>query len=674
MNGKAGVVVIGRNEGERLQASLESVLPAGVPSVYVDSGSTDGSLERAEALGIATHALDPSSPFSAARARNEGFVSLLGAHPDLDVVLFLDGDCTIDAEVLPKGMEALERSPRLGLVCSPVREKDYVGDLWKTLCDLEWDQPVGPMLQCGGIFMIRTDAFRSVGGMHAGIPAGEEPEMCRALLAEGWELERIGEGLVEHDVGAFGLRDWWRRSRRSGLAFLLGFLHDGRHRGMGNLREVLRPWLWGLILPLIILVLTLYHGAFALLLAAYPIHLANTSLRIRRRGRPWREANLFAAFNLLGRWAEISGQLRLLFGIALGTLPSVSPLRDSPITRTAESRTFPDLHGNKVGIVVIGRNEGERLRTCLEALEGMEASVVYVDSGSIDGSSDVARGLGFKVVELDDRKLHSAARARNAGFRHLTDLHPDLDAVQFLDGDCILSPKWLDDGLALLRERPEIAAVSGRRREMHPQTSVYNRLADFEWDLPLGLVKWCGGDAMFRADAFRDLDGYTESLIACEELELCYRARRDGWGILRIPSEMSRHDANITRFSQWWRRCVRTGHSYLQAASLHRHDDGRFLRREIRSGLIWGVGLPVGLALTFFLPWLLLPLVLISLLNLTRILMRRRNKEGGERHGLPALMSLACFTLLTHAPIAVGMSQYLLFRASGRRSSLIEYK
>src|SRR5947207_307333 len=54
-----------------------------------------------------------------------------------------------------------------------------------------------------------------------------------------------------------------------------------------------------------------------------------------------------------------------------------------------------------LGVVVIGRNEGDRLRTCLSAVAGRNLPVVYVDSGSTDGSVATARGLGADVVALD---------------------------------------------------------------------------------------------------------------------------------------------------------------------------------------------------------------------------------------------------------------------------------
>ena len=56
---------------------------------------------------------------------------------------------------------------------------------------------------------------------------------------------------------------------------------------------------------------------------------------------------------------------------------------------------------NDLGVVAIGRNEGERLRSCLLALGPQSLPIVYVDSGSTDGSPDLAVSLGVAVVEFD---------------------------------------------------------------------------------------------------------------------------------------------------------------------------------------------------------------------------------------------------------------------------------
>ena len=180
------------------------------------------------------------------------------------------------------------------------------------------------------------------------------------------------------------------------------------------------------------------------------------------------------------------------------------------------------------GVVVIGRNEGERLRRCLDSVLGSSRAVVYVDSGSTDGSVELARALGAVVHALDLRQPFTAARARNEGLRHLLSVVPELEWVQFVDGDCEVAPGWIAQATVFVADRPDVAAVCGRRRERYPERSVFNRLCDIEWDTPIGEARACGGDVLMRTAALRQVDGYRADLIAGEEPELCVRLRARG--------------------------------------------------------------------------------------------------------------------------------------------------
>lgn len=319
----------------------------------------------------------------------------------------------------------------------------------------------------------------------------------------------------------------------------------------------------------------------------------------------------------------------------------------------------------EVGVVAIGRNEGERLRRCLDALPGGMA-VVYVDSASTDDSVDQARRRGVEVVELDVSTPFTAARARNAGLRRLADRRPDLRFVQVIDGDCALVPGWLEAALDEMERDPRLAVVCGRRRELFPEASIYNRLCDIEWDTPVGEAMSCGGDALIRLRALAEVGGYDDALIAGEEPELCARMRGRGWRISRIDREMTRHDAAMTRFGQWWRRSMRSGHGFAQVNASHPD----LYRRELRSSMVWGAVLPA-LALVSA-PWtggLGLALLLAYPAQWGRIALRYRARSSP---GDAALYATSC--VLGKLPEAAGASRYWWGRWRGRRSGLIEYK
>lgn len=247
----------------------------------------------------------------------------------------------------------------------------------------------------------------------------------------------------------------------------------------------------------------------------------------------------------------------------------------------------------RVGVVVIGRNEGQRLVACLRSLDIDQYPVVYVDSGSSDDSVQQAKNFGAEVIALDMSSPFTAARARNAGLGRLKEGRPGLNYVQFVDGDCVMADGWLAAAAAFLGGRSDVAVVCGRLREVHPRATVYNQLCDVEWDTPVGDARQCGGIAMMRVSPVLDVGGFRDELIAGEEPELCLRLREKGWRIWRLSNEMALHDADIRHFGQWWKRTLRGGFAYAAVSTLHAKSPLRIWRRETVRAIFWGLMLPV---------------------------------------------------------------------------------
>jgi GT2 family glycosyltransferase len=314
----------------------------------------------------------------------------------------------------------------------------------------------------------------------------------------------------------------------------------------------------------------------------------------------------------------------------------------------------------RIGAVIIGRNEGARLVACLASFPPDVRPLVYVDSGSTDGSVAAAQAAGAEVVALDMAVPFTAARARNAGLQRLMDCGAPA-MVQFVDGDCQLQPGWVQDAAAFLDDHPGVGVVCGRRREIHPGASIWNRLCDAEWDTPVGEAKACGGDALMRTAAVQAVGGYDPTLIAGEEPELCVRLRQAGWKIWRIDREMTLHDAAMTQAGQWWKRCRRGGHAFAEGAALHGAPPERHWVAETRRAVIWGALLPLlaagGVLVT---PWAALILAVYPLQ-----VVRLQRRYGWER---------AVFTTLAKFPEAQGVLQYHWNRLRKRRARLIEYK
>jgi len=321
----------------------------------------------------------------------------------------------------------------------------------------------------------------------------------------------------------------------------------------------------------------------------------------------------------------------------------------------------------RFGAVAIGRNEGERLGQCFKSLFAA-ARVVYVDSGSTDGSAQWARNQGVDVVDLDMAIPFTAARARNAGFRRLRELAPDLAYVQFVDGDCELVEGWPEHAISFLDLHAEVGAVCGRRRERYPERSIYNWMCDREWNGPVGEVRACGGDVMMRVKALEAVGGYRDDLIAGEEPELCVRLRAAGWHVWRLDLEMTLHDAAMKHFGQWWRRMQRSGYAFAQGAHLHGAAPERHCVWESRRAWLWGIALPlvcVLAGLTFgpwgWAAWLIYPL---------QVLRQTARNPGPLSHR--ALLAL--FQVLARFPECWGQIKFIRDHMLGRRARLVEYK
>jgi GT2 family glycosyltransferase len=321
-----------------------------------------------------------------------------------------------------------------------------------------------------------------------------------------------------------------------------------------------------------------------------------------------------------------------------------------------------------IGVVVIGRNEGERLRRCLESLRVPAASTVYVDSGSSDGSIALAEAMNIAVVRLDMTTPFTAARARNAGFNRLQAAMPQLRCVQFVDGDCELIDGWLEAAAAFLDGEAGVAVVCGRLRERFPERSVYNRMSDLEWDRPAGETDACGGIFMMRPSLFESLGGFREDLLAGEEPELCQRLRGQGWKVWRLARPMAWHDAAMLRFGQWWKRNRRVGFGYAQGAYLQGTRVERHRAAQLLRPWFWVCLLPL-VTLGACVGWGPAGLLLLLAYPL-QVLRTTRSVPGDARTRL----TRAYFLMLGKFPELLGQLQFWVSRGRRREAASFDYK
>ena len=323
--------------------------------------------------------------------------------------------------------------------------------------------------------------------------------------------------------------------------------------------------------------------------------------------------------------------------------------------------TLPD----SLCVVIIGRNEGKRLESCINSVLAAGAeTVVYVDSQSTDGSVELATDYNLHIVELGSEKPLSAARARNAGVVKALKCGKDIDYIHFIDGDCELDEHWLYKAVETLDSSMAIAVVCGRLREKFRNQTFYNKLCDMAWYLPSGEINSCGGIATIRASVFNEHNGYNESLIAGEEPEFYHRLRQAGHKIISLSDPMGTHDADMTRYSQWWTRSVRTGYSYANAKEW-----GRWAN-ERRSLVIWGGLYPLILIISCFIsPLMSMIGLVLFLVQIYRIYLKLQIPYSKNDKFL-----YACFCMFDKFPGFLGFLKYHYVKITDKDQKIIEYR
>ncbi len=326
----------------------------------------------------------------------------------------------------------------------------------------------------------------------------------------------------------------------------------------------------------------------------------------------------------------------------------------------------------QVGVVIIGRNEGDRLIRCLNSVVGQIRAIVYVDSGSNDHSCAIAHQFGVEIVDLDLSQPYSAARARNAGFARLRKIDPTLRYVQFVDGDCEVLPGWLAAAAVVFTQDPLVVAVCGALRERYPEHSVFNRICSVEWNWhPPGEVSAFGGNVMLKAVIFAVVGGYNNWVIAAEDDELGVRLRQAGGKLIRLDHESLIHDANMTHFGQWWIRAKRCGYAFASVAALHGQPPEWKFVKELQATILWGALVPlVVLAAIGPTKGFSLLLLLRYPATIAATIYTTRNRGFGWHDSI--VWSISC--ALAPFPAVFGVIKFYLSQRRHQAPEIIEYK
>lgn len=650
---RASILIVSFNTRDLTRKCLESVRKWESASeiIVVDNASHDGSAEMIQNEFPEVRLLKLSQNIGFGRANN-----LAMQYAVQETIVLLNSDTILENSALSHCAQVLHSSAKLAAVTPRLKGLDGVQQNTRhavptfrhTLQRSLWRRPMvsteTDFWIPGTCLLLKRSAINAVGGLFEPqlFIYWEDADLCARFKSHGYTLQVVDDAQILHYGGAsgggpdcsakpglhewytFGRHFWYARHRPAlegvGL-WLLEFADAFRCMGRSLVRPSRRDeWQFG-----------------------------KTLLRTLTR----QLCGLAPSFAQTKQYGRTDAQL-----IVVAPKSPLAEALDCALT--------------EIGVVVIGRNEGTRLTACLNSVLKNQVPVVYVDSGSTDGSQQVARQLGARVIELDMAVPFTAARARNIGMQTLLQDGANLKYVQFIDGDCQLQEGWLPAAKEVLLANSECAIVTGALSERHPEHSVYNHLCQLEWRRPAGRVSACGGIFLGRLQALQDVGGFRDDLIAGEEPELCFRLRHKGWSIHSLTRAMACHDAAIVRFGQWWKRCVRAGLAYAQGFAMHGSSDEQYRRREVRSIAVWGLIVPLLILLT---AWLTAGLSIVVAAAAYFKLWSRIRQSSLQQGLLPADASLyARYVVLGKFPQAQGLLLWLCNRCRGRSPGLIEYK
>lgn len=485
------VVVIGRNEGKRLEQCLASVTQAAWGNtrhelIYVDSKSTDASVSLAQSLGASTLVLDDASP-CAAKARNLGWQAANG-----DFVLFLDGDTQLHPDFVTLALNTLQDA-KLCAVWGHRRESRPEQSIYTKVLDLDWIYPTGRTLYFGGDVLVRRSALAQVNGFDATLKAGEEPELCARLRACGWEIEHIDAPMTQHDLAVNSLRAYWLRAYRSGIAYAevaqrmrirgdVLWQHEAKRDFRHGMLFMAYPFLllasaWFapalafvlLLLVALFLLRTAYRCAWKapgqwLLCAQYAVHAHFQKIPALFGQLKWRQAARQHAEIGLVDYKEASGQspfnIKALAAWALAPLAWCQRLLVTRGLRVWYLAQLQEGIGRRVdpSNVVMGQVELHGTRNIQLGSHALIYPGVYLETqgaGSITLGDGVVLSRGVHIVAFDRVTLGKGCMVGE--YTSIRDANHKLSAASIRDAGHVSSPvdigenTWLGRGTVVLQ-------------------------------------------------------------------------------------------------------------------------------------------------------------------------------------------------------------------------------
>lgn len=257
-----------------------------------------------------------------------------------------------------------------------------------------------------------------------------------------------------------------------------------------------------------------------------------------------------------------------------------------------------------VSIIIKTLNEAERLPATLEsalAAAGPDGEVIVADSGSTDGTVEIAQRHGVTLVQIAPSEQPSCGLGPQLGYQYSKG-----DYLCLMDGDMLLDPEFLGKAVAFLEANPDVGGVGGRVVEMNLENLEFaRRMSRGGAEYNAGPVDRLNGGGLYRREAVASV-GYLSdrNLHGYEEFDLGVRMRQVGWGLHRLDTPFVQHfgyrmNAYALLLRRWRSKYLYGTGEVLRAATGKPHLWS--LLRDIRELRLWAAVYAGALALALIL-------------------------------------------------------------------------
>lgn len=194
-------VIIGKNAQSSIARLLDSVL-ANTPSrlsaeiIYVDSASTDSTIEIVTQYPVTIVQLSVDQPLCASAGRYVGCQYATGS-----LICFLDSDMELLDGWLERALIELETNPQVAVVAGVVLDSDSALPA-ECVPPVDYSLYSNPQVKdvrhVGGAALCRRSILTLVGSWNPFIISDEEPELCLRIRRAGYRVTRLEYPMVRH--------------------------------------------------------------------------------------------------------------------------------------------------------------------------------------------------------------------------------------------------------------------------------------------------------------------------------------------------------------------------------------------------------------------------------------------------------------------------------------------